>query len=300
MSIRHFLTLFDLSSDELSGLIDRAQTIKNTHEASDLGSLMSGMTMVMLFEKPSTRTRITFEVAATHFGGHTVFLEPQHSQLSRGESLSDTSRVISSMADLIVMRTFAHDRIVTLAEFSSVPVINAMSDSYHPCQLLADVLTFTEKKGSIRDAKISWVGDGNNVCHSWINAAVKFNFDLQLACPPRYEPDPNILEVAKNRVKLMHSPKEAVARSDLVVTDTWRSIGSKMDNAQIKQDFYGFTVTNSLMELAHEDALFMHCLPAYRGEEVSAEVIDGPQSVVWEETENRLHAQKALMEFLIT
>ena len=184
MSIRHFLTLFDLSSDELSGLIDRAQTIKNTHEASDLGSLMSGMTMVMLFEKPSTRTRISFEVAATHFGGHTVFLEPQHSQLSRGESLSDTSRVISSMADLIVMRTFAHDRIVTLAEFSSVPVINAMSDSYHPCQLLADVLTFTEKKGSIRDAKISWVGDGNNVCHSWINAAVKFNFDLQLACPP--------------------------------------------------------------------------------------------------------------------
>ena len=300
MSIRHFLTLFDLSSNELIDLIDRAQVIKNTHVASDLGTLMSGMTMVMLFEKVSTRTRISFEIAATQFGGHTLFLESQHSQLSRGESLSDTSRVISSMADLIVMRTFTHDRIVTLAEFSSVPVINAMSDSYHPCQLLADVLTFTEKKGSIRDAKISWVGDGNNVCHSWINAAVKFNFDLQLACPPRYEPDPNILEVAKNRVKLLHSPKEAVARSDLVVTDTWRSIGSEVDKAQIKQDFYGFTVTNSLMELAHEDALFMHCLPAYRGEEVSAEVIDGPQSVVWEETENRLHAQKALMEFLIT
>jgi len=300
MSIQHFLTLFDLSSNELNSLIDRAQAIKNTHEANNLGTLMSGMTMVMLFEKASTRTRVSFEVAATQFGGHTLFLEPQHSQLSRGESLADTSRVVSSMADLIVMRTSAHDRILKLAEFSSVPVINAMSDSYHPCQLLADVLTFTEKKGSIRDAKISWVGDGNNVCHSWINAAIRFNFDLQIACPPGYEPDPNILEVANNRVTLMNSPNKAVAGSDLVVTDTWNSIGNKVDKAIKRQTFSEFTVTNSLMELAHEDALFMHCLPAYRDEEVSAEVIDGPQSVVWEEAENRLHAQKALIEFLIT
>ena len=300
MSIRHFLTLFDLSSNELIDLIDRAQVIKNTHIASDLGTLMSGMTMVMLFEKVSTRTRISFEIAATQFGGHTLFLESQHSQLSRGEPLSDTSRVISSMANLIVMRTSSHDRIVTLAEFSKIPVINAMSNSYHPCQILADVLTFTEKKGSIRDAKVSWVGDGNNVCHSWMNAAVKFNFDLQLACPPEHGPDPDILEVTKNRVSLTHKPEKAVVGSDLVVTDTWHSMGYERAKEKYEQDFSNFTVTKSLMQLAHESALFMHCLPAYRGKEVVAEVIDGPQSVVWEEAENRLHAQKALIEFLLT
>ena len=299
MSTRHFLSLLDLSSTELNNIIERARVVKDTFASKSQKRLMEGMTMVMLFEKASTRTRISFEVATAQFGGHTLFLDPGFSQLSRGESLSDTARVISSMANLIVMRTYAHDRISLVAENSKVPVINAMSDSFHPCQLLADVLTFIEKRGQIRDAKVAWVGDGNNVCHSWIHAAHQFGFDLRLACPTGYEPNAAILEVASERVKLMNTPGTAVSGCDLVVTDTWLSIGSESEKEERLKAFSGFCVTNDLMQTAKPDALFMHCLPAYRGTEVSSEVLDGPQSVIWEEAENRLHAQKALIEFLI-
>ena len=259
---------------------------------------MTGMTMAMLFEKASTRTRVSFEVAASQFGGHTLFLTSEDSQLSRGESLSDTARIISSMTDLIVMRTSAHNRVMTMAAHSQVPVINAMSDDFHPCQLLADVLTFIEKKGQIRDAKVAWIGDGNNVCHSWIHAAHQFGFDLQLACPSGYHPEKAVLEVANGRARIATSPKTAISGCDLVVTDTWFSIGRETETEERLKAFAGYCVTDALMQTAQPDALFMHCLPAYRGTEVSAEVIDGPQSVVWEEAENRLHAQKGLLWWL--
>jgi ornithine carbamoyltransferase len=260
---------------------------------------MKGMTMAMIFEKPSTRTRVSFEVAASQFGGHALFLAPEASQLSRGEPLSDTARIISSMANLIIMRTYGHDRIITVAQHSSVPVINAMSDSFHPCQLLADVLTFIEKKGHIRDAKVAWVGDGCNVCHSWIYAAHQFGFDLRLACPSGYEPSEGVLATANGRAQLMSDPESAVSGCDLVVTDSWVGVGEESEKEVRLKAFSGYCVTNALMDHAQPDAIFMHCLPAYRGTEVSAEVIDGPQSVIWEEAENRLHAQKALIEFLL-
>ena len=299
MKPRHFLTLLDLSSNELNHLMERAALIKaNLHSRSAAG-LMTGMTMAMLFEKTSTRTRVSFEVAASQFGGHALFLAPGDSQLSRGEPLSDTARIISSMADLIVMRTSAHDRVMTMAAYSRVPVINAMSDDFHPCQLLADVLTFIEKKGQIQDAKVAWIGDGNNVCHSWIHAAHQFGFDLQLACPPGYHPDKAVLDTANGKARIVSNPQTAISGCDLVVTDTWFSIGRETEKEERLKAFAGYCVTDALLQTAQPDALFMHCLPAYRGTEVSAEVIDGPQSVVWEEAENRLHAQKALIEFLL-
>jgi ornithine carbamoyltransferase len=300
MKPRHFLTLFDLSSTELNHLMNRAALMKANLHSSSYTNLMAGMTMVMLFEKTSTRTRVSFEVAASQFGGHTLFLAPGDSQLSRGEPLSDTARIISSMADLIVMRTSAHDRVMTMAEYSSVPVINAMSDSFHPCQLLADVLTFIEKRGQIQDANVAWIGDGNNVCHSWIHAAHQFGFDLRLACPSGYHPDKAVLEAAKGKVHIAANPHSAVSGCDLVVTDTWFSIGRETQEKEEKiKAFSGYCVTDALLQAAQPDAIFMHCLPAYRGTEVSASVIDGPQSAVWEEAENRLHAQKALIEFLL-
>jgi ornithine carbamoyltransferase len=299
MKPRHFLTLLDLSSDELNYLMERAVLMKTNINSNSSATLMAGMTMAMLFEKASTRTRVSFEVAASQFGGHTLFLTSEDSQLSRGEPLSDTARIISSMTDLIVMRTSAHNRVMTIAEHSQVPVINGMSDDFHPCQLLADVLTFIEKRGQIEDAKVAWIGDGNNVCHSWIHAAYKFGFDLQLACPPGYHPDKVVLGAANGKARIATNPWTAVSGCDLVVTDTWFSIGHETNKEERLKAFAGYGVTEALLQTAHPDALFMHCLPAYRGTEVSAEVIDGPQSVVWEEAENRLHAQKALIEFLL-
>ncbi len=299
MEPRHFLTLLDFNPDELDQLIRRATELKASLNPRTTVSLMAGMTIAMLFEKTSTRTRVSFEVAASQFGGHVLFLAPSDSQLSRGESLSDTARIISSMVDIIVMRTGAHHRVTTMAQFSSVPVINAMSDDFHPCQLLADVLTFVEKRGAIRDARVAWIGDGNNVCHSWINAANQFGFDLKLSCPADYRPNTAVLERAKGRAQMVIDPYAAASGCDLIVTDTWFSIGQEAEKEERLKAFEGYSVTESLLQAAHPDALFMHCLPAYRGVEVSAEVLDGPQSVVWEEAENRLHAQKALIEFLL-
>jgi ornithine carbamoyltransferase len=299
MKPRHFLTLLDFSANELNQLIKQAALMKANLQTEAYINLMAGMTMVMLFEKTSTRTRISFEVAASQFGGHALFLAPGDSQLSRGESLSDTARIISSMADLIVMRTSSHERIMTMAAHSEVPVINAMSDDFHPCQLLADVLTFIEKKGQIRDARVAWIGDGNNVCHSWIHAAYKFGFDLQLACPQGYYPNKSVLDVADGKARMVVNPHDAVSGCDLVVTDTWFSIGQEREKEERLKSFAGYCVTDDLLQAAQPDALFMHCLPAYRDIEVTSEVIDGPQSVVWEEAENRLYTQKALIKFCL-
>ena len=298
---RHFLTLKDLSRSELVALIQRAIALKKDPIGPQIAELMRLRTMVLIFEKTSTRTRTSFEVACAHFGGSSIFLSPTDSQMSRGESVSDTARIVSSMADLIVMRTSEHSRVCTMAEYSAVPVINALSEDFHPCQLLADLQTFFEHRGDIQNARAAFVGDGSsNVCQSWINAAAMMNFELRIGAPEGYHPQRALVEAAGDRCQINTSAQEAVSDVDLVKTDTWTGMGQENEKTRRLDALSDFQVNQQLMALASKDALFMHCLPAYRGQEVSAEVLEGPQSVVWDEAENRLHAQKALIELLMT
>ena len=298
---RHFLTLKDLSRSELVALIQRAIALKKDPTGPQTAELMRLQTMVLIFEKTSTRTRTSFEVACAHFGGSSIFLSPTDSQMSRGESVSDTARIVSSMADLIVMRTSEHSRICTMAEYSSVPVINALSEDFHPCQLLADLQTFFEHRGDIQNARAAFVGDGSsNVCQSWINAAAMMNFELRIGAPEGYHPQRALVQAAGNRCQITTSAQEAVSDVDLVITDTWTGMGQEDEKTQRLDALNDFQVNQQLMSLASKEALFMHCLPAYRGQEVSTEVLEGPQSVVWDEAENRLHSQKALIELLMT
>ncbi len=298
MQTRHFISLLDLSPQELNHIVQRAIELKNNRDYNY--QPLKGRVLGMIFEKSSTRTRISFEAGMAQFGGHAIFLSPRDTQLGRGEPLEDSAKVISSMVDCIMLRTHAHTTITTFAEHSSVPVINGLTDLLHPCQLLADMQTYFEYRGDIQGKKVTWVGDGNNMCHSYINAARAFDFTLTIACPQGYEPDPGILEHAGNRVNIVPNPLEACQNSDLVVTDVWASMGQEEEQQKRVQAFKEYQVTSETMAQANKGAVFMHCLPAHRGEEVSAEVIDGPQSVVFAEAENRLHAQKALLEFLLT
>lgn len=298
MQTRHFISLLDLSPQELNQIVQRAIELKNNRDYNY--QPLKGRVLGMIFEKSSTRTRISFEAGMAQFGGHAIFLSPRDTQLGRGEPLEDSAKVISSMVDCIMLRTHAHTTITTFAEHSSVPVINGLTDLLHPCQLLADMQTYFEYRGDIQGKKVTWVGDGNNMCHSYINAARAFDFTLTIACPQGYEPDPGILEHAGNRVNIVPNPLEACQNSDLVVTDVWASMGQEEEQQKRVQAFKEYQVTSETMAQANKGAVFMHCLPAHRGEEVSAEVIDGPQSVVFAEAENRLHAQKALLEFLLT
>ena len=299
MPIRHFLSLLDLSSDGLKALIQHAIDVKKSLRAGISHTPLSGKVMAMIFEKSSTRTRVSFESGMSQLGGHAMFLSPRDIQLGRGEPLEDSARVISSMVDCVMIRTFGHDRLETFASASSKPVINALTDKLHPCQLLADMQTWFELRGDISGARVAWIGDGNNMCHSYINAARRFDFTLQIACPEGYDPDPDILAEAGDKASLSHDPRKAARDADLIVTDVWASMGQEDEQQQRKRIFSPFQVNEDIMQLADKDALFMHCLPAHRGEEVAAEVIDGPQSAVWQEAENRLHAQKALLELLI-
>ena len=299
MSVRHFLTLLDLSPGELQGIVTRAIELKAMRARHHRHMPLVGRTLAMIFEKASTRTRVSFEAGMSQLGGAAMFLSPRDTQLDRGEPVEDTARVMSRMTDVIVIRANTHEMIERFASQSQVPVINALSDRYHPCQLLADIQTWIEHHGDIKGRTAAWVGDGNNVCHSWIEAARQFDFELRIATPKGYEPDAGIVKAAGSHAVLTHDPKAAVRGADVVVTDTWASMGQEEEKAKRTRDFAGFTVDTMLMQLAASEALFMHCLPAYRGYEVSAEVIDGPQSVVWDEAENRLHAQKALLEFLL-
>ncbi len=292
---RHFLTLNDFSRAELSALIERAIEMKR----GDAGQPLRNRTLAMIFEKSSTRTRVSFETAMAQLGGHAIFLASRDSQIGRGEPLEDGARVLSRMVDAVMIRTFGHERITAFAAASAVPVINGLTDRFHPCQLLADVLTWREKRGAVAGRLAAWIGDGNNVCHSWINAATQFGFRLNVACPRDFEPDKDVLDAAGAAVRVTDSPKEAAENADLVATDVWSSMGQEEERERRRQSFQGYQVDAALMKLAANDALFMHCLPAHRGEEVTAEVLEGPQSVVWEEAENRLHAQKALLETLI-
>ncbi len=300
MTPRHFLTLLDLSTEELRELIARAIELKRWQRERRAFEPLKHRVLAMVFEKSSTRTRVSFETGMVQLGGHAMFLSPRDTQFGRGEPIEDSARVLSRMVDAIMIRTFEHEKVELLARYSAVPVINALTDLYHPCQLLADMQTWFERRGDIRGARVAFIGDGNNMCHSYINAARQFDFHLHVAAPPGYQPDAGIVAAAGDRITLSEDPLQAAGDADLVVTDVWASMGQEEEQAKREQAFAGFQVNAELMAQASRDALFMHCLPAHRGEEVGAEVIDGPQSVVWDEAENRLHAQKALLEFLLS
>jgi ornithine carbamoyltransferase len=300
MDVRHFLTLNDLSSEELHNLIKRAIELKTMLRSGVVYEPMKNKVLGMVFEKSSTRTRVSFEAGMAQFGGHSIFLSPRDTQLGRGEPIEDSARVLSRMVDIIMIRTFEHEKIERFATHSKVPVINALTDQYHPCQLLADMQTYQEHRGDIQGKTVAWIGDGNNMCHSYINAARLFNFQLKIASPQGYLPDEQVLASGKDHVVLCNSPLSAATDADLVVTDVWSSMGQEEEQTARENAFKGFQVTADIMAAASGDALFMHCLPAHRGEEVTTEVIDGDQSVVWDEAENRLHSQKALMELLLS
>src|SRR5690606_6306471 len=253
----------------------------------------------MIFEKASTRTRVSFEAGMSQLGGSAIFLSPGDTQLGRGEPIEDTARVLSRMVDVVMIRTFGHETLERFASVATVPLINGLSDRFHPCQLLADIRTYVEHRGDIRGRTGAWIGDGNNMCNSYINAAMQFDFQLRIGCPDGYRPDDALVAKAGGRVEVMADPMAAAKGADLVVTDVWASMGQEEEHQRRVAAFRDYCVTPEMMAQAAPDALFMHCLPAHRGEEVAAEVIDGPQSVVWDEAENRLHAQKALLEFLL-
>jgi len=298
-SPRHFLTLRDLSAAELRALVDRAIELKAMHYAGKVHEPLKNRVLGMVFEKSSTRTRVSFETGMIQFGGGAIFLSPRDTQLGRGEPVEDTARVLSRMVDGVLIRTFAQETLERFAAHSRVPVINGLSDRFHPCQLLADLQTYVEHRGDIRGATVAWIGDGNNMCHSFMNAATLLQFELRVSAPAGFEPDAQVLAANAGQVRLVVDPAEAALGANLVVTDVWASMGQEEESTRRQAAFSRHQVSAAIMAKAAPAALFMHCLPAHRGEEVSSEVIDGPQSVVWDEAENRLHAQKALLEFLL-
>lgn len=299
MTTRHFLTLLDLSSEELLWIIRRATELKQMQHDGIVYEPLKNKVLGMIFEKSSTRTRVSFEAGMTQLGGSAIFLSPRDTQLGRGEPVEDSARVLSRMLDVVMIRTFAHNTVQRFASHSQVPVINALTDSFHPCQLLADMQTFAEHRGSIQGKTVSWVGDGNNMCHSYINAARRFDFQLNIACPDGFTPDAELVSANADRVQLMDSPEQAVKGANLVVTDVWASMGQEAEQGQRLSVFRDYQVSEALLDQAADDVIFMHCLPAHRGEEISETLLDDPRSVVWDEAENRLHAQKALLEFLL-
>ncbi len=296
MAVQHFLTLADLNTETLERLLRRAAELRKAHLEGGLHEPLRGKVLGMIFEKSSTRTRVSFEAGMAQLGGHAIFLSPRDSQLGRGEPIEDTARVLSGMVDAVMIRTFAHENVERFASAASIPVINGLTDDHHPCQLLADLQTWQAHRGEIAGRRVTWMGDGNNMCRSWMQAAEMMDFELRIGCPAGYQPD-DLADYSHSQHFV--DPHEAAEGADVVVTDVWASMGMEDEQAKRVQAFEPYQVNAKLMAAAGEEALFMHCLPAHRGEEVTAEVIDGPQSVVWEEAENRLHAQKALLEWLI-
>lgn len=300
MTPRHFLTLLDLSPAELSQLIDRASALKAMRQAGTPEPQFPGKVLAMIFAKSSTRTRVSFEAGMTQFGGSALFLSDRDTQLGRGEPIEDSARVISSMVDAVMIRTFGHDIVERFAACSRVPVINALTDDYHPCQLLADMQTFREHRGDIAGRTVCWFGDGNNMCNSYINAARQFDFELRIACPEGFEPREDLLKANAGHVAVMRDPQEAAAGASLLVTDVWASMGQESEQQRREAALAPYQLTGDLLARAASDAIYLHCLPAHRGEEITAELMDDPETVIWDEAENRLHAQKALLEFLFT
>jgi ornithine carbamoyltransferase len=298
--VKHFLQLRDLERDELEHLFRRTRLIKERFKNYVAYQPLVDRMLAMVFEKSSTRTRVSFEAGIHQLGGSSIVLNTNETQLGRGEPIEDVARVVSRMVDLVMIRTFEHAIIERFAASSRVPVINGLTNEYHPCQVLADVYTFVERRGPVTGRTVAWIGDGNNMCNTWIQAARIFDFRLNVCTPAGYGVDPSrAAGVDERHLRIVSRPAEAVEGADLVTTDVWTSMGFEAESGARAQAFEGFTVDAPLMALAGKDALFMHCLPAHRGEEVTEEVLEGPQSVVWDEAENRLHVQKALMEYLL-
>lgn len=296
--MKHFLSIKDLLATEAMDLVLRAKEMKDTDYRSDL---LAGKTLAMIFEKASTRTRVSFEVGIRHLGGDTVFMTPADSQLGRSEPLADTARVLSRYVQGMVVRTFAQKNVEDLARFGSIPVVNALTDMFHPCQIMSDMLTIYERNANLRDLVISWIGDGNNMANSWINASVYFGFQLNMACPEGYMPNTAVLERALKmgaKVFVSEDPKAAIAGSHFVNTDVWASMGQEAEQKKREKAFAGYQVNEELLALADPDAKVLHCLPAHRGEEISAAVFEGPRSIVFDQAENRLHMQKAILEWI--
>jgi ornithine carbamoyltransferase len=297
MRPKHFLNFDNFSKEELSQIIDRAIEIKSKSESSNI---FEKKTLGLIFQKHSTRTRVSFEVAMNKLGGNTIFLSSSELQMSRGESIPDTAKVLSSMVDAIVVRNDSHDELTLFSENSSVPVINGLTDLFHPCQILADLMTFKEKNNSDVLKKVCWIGDGNNVCNSYIEAASKFNFQISIFCPEGCEPYQPLLDNAKDFITLASSKDEALDKAQIVTTDVWTSMNNESSSKERKKVFKNFFVEEEDMNLAEDNAIFLHCLPAHRGEEISFTMLEDPKSMVWNQAENRLHAQQSLLEFLLT
>jgi ornithine carbamoyltransferase len=300
LAVRHYLQFTDFSADDYAYLLERAAFLKAKFKRYETWHPLHDRTLAMIFEKNSTRTRLSFEAGIHQLGGHAVFLNTKDTQLGRGEPVEDAAQVISRMTDIIMIRTFGQDIIERFAAHSRVPVINGLTNEYHPCQVLADIFTYVEHRGSIKGKTVAWVGDANNMAYTWIQAAEILDFKVNFSAPSAYQLDQKMLSPnAKKYLTIFEHPADACRGADLVTTDVWTSMGYEDENQIRLKAFNGWMVNDELMTAANSDALFMHCLPAHRGEEVSASVIDGPQSVVWDEAENRLHVQKALMEFLL-
>lgn len=299
MGIKHFLQVSDFTLDEFNYVMERARLIKRKFKNYEPHHVLLDRTLVMVFEKNSTRTRLSFEAGMHQLGGAAIYLNTRDSQLGRGEPVEDAAQVMSRMCDIIMIRTFGQDIIERFAAHSRVPVINGLTNEHHPCQVLADVFTYIEHRGSIAGKTVAWIGDANNMLYSWLQAAQVFGFHVNVSTPAGYPIDQSLVAADNKRYTVFAAPSEACASADLVTTDVWTSMGFEEENAARLKAFDGWIVDTAKMKRAHADALFMHCLPAHRGEEVAAEVIDGPQSVVWDEAENRLHVQKALLEYLV-
>ena len=298
--MKHFLQFSDFNRALYAYLFERTRWIKQRFKSYQRYWPLSDRTLVMIFEKASTRTRLSFEAGMQQLGGFSIYLNMQDSQMGRGESIEDAAQVISSMSDLIMMRTYAQKDLNTFAEHSRVPVINGLTNEFHPCQIMADIYTYVELRGPIQGRHVAWIGDANNVCNTWLQAAQTLDFKLRVSSPPGYEVQLHTLGLANgSNIEICPDPYQAACGADIVTTDVWTSMGFEKENECRQRDFIGWQVNQSIMQVAKKDALFMHCLPAHRNEEVTAEVIEGPQSVVWHEAENRMHVQKALMEYLL-
>ena len=299
MSARHFLSLMDCTPAELHGLVRRAIELKDLRRQGVLYEPLKGRILGMIFEKASTRTRLSFEAGMIQLGGQAIFLSPRDTQLGRGEPLSDSAIVMSRMLDAVMIRTFAHSTLTEFAANSRVPVINGLSDDLHPCQLMADMQTFQEARGSIAGKTVAWIGDGNNMCNSYLEAAVQFDFQIRVACPAGFEPKAEFIALAGDRLQIVRDPREAVAGAHLVSTDVWASMGQEEEAQQRAELFHPYQVSRALLDQAANEVIFLHCLPAHRGEEISHDLLDDPRSLAWDQAENRMHVQKALLEFLV-
>lgn len=300
---RDLCTIVDLTREEISALLARGQQMKKDWAQGSLMPTLAGKVLGMIFVKPSTRTRVSFEAAMYRLGGHSIYMSEKDTQMARKETHADTARVLSRYVDGIMIRTFAHEDVEELARFASIPVVNGLTDRYHPCQVLSDLLTIQEKRGSLEDLRVAWIGDGNNVANSWINASARLGFTLFMACPPGYSPDAAALQRAREsglgEIVLTADPRQAVASADFLYTDVWASMGQESEELERKSIFAPYQINAGLMRAAPSHALVMHCLPAHRGDEITDEVMDGPQSIIFDQAENRLHLQMALLEWLM-